>query len=135
MHCFLCCFLLFQWSYIGGSMLLLLLVFHTHWLSSYCTGPAHGQEWVLWRRVNISQSYSGACCGESKCILIITIQGGFRDAFTFFGPFNFQSIFFFHFQLWKRFRGNDKPPAHLGPSRDYNIDMIPKVNLFLFVLL
>nr|CAD1818215.1 unnamed protein product [Ananas comosus var. bracteatus] len=29
-------------------------------------------------------------------------------------------------QLWKRFRGNDKPPAHLGPSRDYNVDMVPK---------
>ncbi|KAH7573415.1 hypothetical protein JRO89_XS03G0144900 [Xanthoceras sorbifolium] len=29
-------------------------------------------------------------------------------------------------QLWKRFRGNDQPPAHLGSSRDYNVDMIPK---------
>ncbi|KAK6931794.1 GDP dissociation inhibitor [Dillenia turbinata] len=29
-------------------------------------------------------------------------------------------------QLWKRFRGSDKPPAELGPSRDYNVDMIPK---------
>jgi len=29
-------------------------------------------------------------------------------------------------QLWKKFRGNDKPPAHLGSSRDYNVDMIPK---------
>ncbi|KAE8039311.1 hypothetical protein FH972_011736 [Carpinus fangiana] len=29
-------------------------------------------------------------------------------------------------QLWKRFRGNDKPPAHLGSSRDYNVDLIPK---------
>lgn len=29
-------------------------------------------------------------------------------------------------QLWTRFRGNDKPPAHLGASRDYNVDMIPK---------
>ncbi|KAK4387861.1 Guanosine nucleotide diphosphate dissociation inhibitor 1 [Sesamum angolense] len=29
-------------------------------------------------------------------------------------------------QLWKRFRGSDKPPAHLGSSRDYNVDMIPK---------
>ncbi|URE44690.1 Rab GDP dissociation inhibitor [Musa troglodytarum] len=28
--------------------------------------------------------------------------------------------------LWKRFRGSDKPPAYLGPSRDYNVDMIPK---------
>jgi len=32
-----------------------------------------------------------------------------------------------YLQLWKRFRGNDKPPAHLGSSRDYNVDMIPKV--------
>ncbi|KAJ0035937.1 hypothetical protein Pint_26484 [Pistacia integerrima] len=29
-------------------------------------------------------------------------------------------------QLWKRFRGNEPPPAHLGSSRDYNVDMIPK---------
>ncbi|KAG5530316.1 hypothetical protein RHGRI_025306 [Rhododendron griersonianum] len=29
-------------------------------------------------------------------------------------------------QLWKRFRGSDKPPAHLGSSRDYNVDMVPK---------
>ncbi|KAF9601170.1 hypothetical protein IFM89_017118 [Coptis chinensis] len=29
-------------------------------------------------------------------------------------------------QLWKRFRGDDKPPPHLGSSRDYNVDMIPK---------
>ncbi|KAE8734253.1 Rab GDP dissociation inhibitor alpha [Hibiscus syriacus] len=29
-------------------------------------------------------------------------------------------------QLWKKFRGNDKPPAHLGTSRDYNVDMVPK---------
>lgn len=36
-------------------------------------------------------------------------------------------------QLWKRFRGNDKPPAHLGPSRDYNVDMIPKVRITYFL--
>ncbi|KAK8506667.1 hypothetical protein V6N12_038486 [Hibiscus sabdariffa] len=29
-------------------------------------------------------------------------------------------------QLWKKFRGSDKPPAHLGSSRDYSVDMIPK---------
>lgn len=29
-------------------------------------------------------------------------------------------------QLWKRFRGDDKPPENLGSSKDYNIDMIPK---------
>lgn len=29
-------------------------------------------------------------------------------------------------QLWKRFRGEDKPPEPLGSSRDYNVDMIPK---------
>ncbi|XP_050363269.1 guanosine nucleotide diphosphate dissociation inhibitor At5g09550-like [Argentina anserina] len=29
-------------------------------------------------------------------------------------------------QLWKRFRGEDKPPESLGSSRDYNVDMIPK---------
>lgn len=39
----------------------------------------------------------------------------------------------FHWQLWKRFRGSDKPPASLGPSREYNVDMIPKVFFLLFV--
>ncbi|KAJ8640470.1 hypothetical protein MRB53_017164 [Persea americana] len=29
-------------------------------------------------------------------------------------------------QLWKRFRGDDKPPENLGSSREYNVDMIPK---------
>ncbi|CAN0922972.1 Guanosine nucleotide diphosphate dissociation inhibitor 1 [Linum grandiflorum] len=29
-------------------------------------------------------------------------------------------------QLWKRFRGTEQPPASLGASRDYNVDMIPK---------
>ncbi|KAI4299162.1 hypothetical protein L6164_032647 [Bauhinia variegata] len=29
-------------------------------------------------------------------------------------------------QLWKRFRGDDKPPEPLGSSREYNVDMIPK---------
>ncbi|XP_028754528.1 guanosine nucleotide diphosphate dissociation inhibitor At5g09550 [Neltuma alba] len=29
-------------------------------------------------------------------------------------------------QLWQRFRGNDNPPEHLGSSKDYNVDMIPK---------
>ncbi|RZC67180.1 hypothetical protein C5167_010867 [Papaver somniferum] len=29
-------------------------------------------------------------------------------------------------QLWKKFRGDDKPPEHLGSSREYNVDMIPK---------
>ncbi|KAM3377479.1 Guanosine nucleotide diphosphate dissociation inhibitor 1 [Capsicum chinense] len=29
-------------------------------------------------------------------------------------------------QLWKRFRGNDKPPEELGTSKEYNVDMIPK---------
>ncbi|KAG5010235.1 hypothetical protein JHK87_018750 [Glycine soja] len=27
----------------------------------------------------------------------------------------------------QRFRGDDKPPSHLGASKDYNIDMNPKV--------
>jgi len=30
-------------------------------------------------------------------------------------------------QLWKKFRGEEKAPAHLGSSRDYNVDMMPKV--------
>eukprot|EP00850_Spirogloea_muscicola_P016592 SM000135S27036 [mRNA] locus=s135:392861:395348:+ [translate_table: standard] len=29
-------------------------------------------------------------------------------------------------QLYKKFRGDDKPPASLGPARDYNVDMVPK---------
>ncbi|KAI3916533.1 hypothetical protein MKW92_009763 [Papaver armeniacum] len=29
-------------------------------------------------------------------------------------------------QLWKRFRGDDKPPESLGSSKEYNVDMIPK---------
>ncbi|XP_039018458.1 guanosine nucleotide diphosphate dissociation inhibitor At5g09550 [Hibiscus syriacus] len=29
-------------------------------------------------------------------------------------------------QLWKHFKGNDKPPEQLGASREYNVDMIPK---------
>ncbi|CAI8593443.1 unnamed protein product [Vicia faba] len=29
-------------------------------------------------------------------------------------------------QLWKKFRGDDKPLPHLGSSKDYNIDMNPK---------
>eukprot|EP00245_Coleochaete_scutata_P010245 TRINITY_DN3554_c0_g1_i1.p1 TRINITY_DN3554_c0_g1~~TRINITY_DN3554_c0_g1_i1.p1 ORF type:complete len:464 (-),score=113.88 TRINITY_DN3554_c0_g1_i1:629-2020(-) len=29
-------------------------------------------------------------------------------------------------QLWKKFRGDDKPPESLGSSRDYNVDMVPK---------
>ena len=29
-------------------------------------------------------------------------------------------------QLYERFRQGQKPPASLGPSRDYNVDMVPK---------
>ncbi|KAJ0987759.1 hypothetical protein J5N97_006115 [Dioscorea zingiberensis] len=29
-------------------------------------------------------------------------------------------------QLWKRLRGDDKPPENLGASKEYNVDMIPK---------
>uniref|UniRef100_A0A0D3DUG9 Guanosine nucleotide diphosphate dissociation inhibitor n=1 Tax=Brassica oleracea var. oleracea TaxID=109376 RepID=A0A0D3DUG9_BRAOL len=29
-------------------------------------------------------------------------------------------------QLWKKFRGEEKAPEHLGASRDYNVDMMPK---------
>ncbi|KAL3724019.1 hypothetical protein ACJRO7_036097 [Eucalyptus globulus] len=32
-------------------------------------------------------------------------------------------------QLWKRFRGNDNPPESLGPSKEYNVDMIPKFTM------
>ncbi|XP_064943911.1 guanosine nucleotide diphosphate dissociation inhibitor At5g09550 isoform X2 [Musa acuminata AAA Group] len=29
-------------------------------------------------------------------------------------------------QLWKRFKGNDKPSELLGSSKEYNVDMVPK---------
>ncbi|GJM96882.1 hypothetical protein PR202_ga13756 [Eleusine coracana subsp. coracana] len=29
-------------------------------------------------------------------------------------------------KLWKRFKGNENPPEHLGISKEYNVDMIPK---------
>ena len=29
-------------------------------------------------------------------------------------------------QLWERFRPGKEPPKQLGPSRDFNIDMVPK---------
>ncbi|KAM0953306.1 putative GDP dissociation inhibitor, FAD/NAD(P)-binding domain superfamily [Dioscorea sansibarensis] len=32
-------------------------------------------------------------------------------------------------QLWKRLRGDDKPPESLGPSKEYNVDMIPKFTM------
>ncbi|KAI4318457.1 hypothetical protein MLD38_032158 [Melastoma candidum] len=32
-------------------------------------------------------------------------------------------------QLWKRFRGSDKPPEHLGTSKEYNVDMMPKFTM------
>lgn len=44
--------------------------------------------------------------------------------FTF--SFDFQ-IYSSAGQLWKRFRGNEEPPESLGSSREYNVDMIPKV--------
>jgi hypothetical protein len=30
-------------------------------------------------------------------------------------------------QLWKRFKADGTPPANIGASRDYNVDMVPKV--------
>ncbi|KAL5209244.1 hypothetical protein ABZP36_004867 [Zizania latifolia] len=29
-------------------------------------------------------------------------------------------------KLWKRFKGNDDTPEHLGVSKEYNVDMVPK---------
>ncbi|KAL6896869.1 hypothetical protein ACP4OV_007441 [Aristida adscensionis] len=29
-------------------------------------------------------------------------------------------------KLWKRFKGNEHPPEHLGISKEYNVDMVPK---------
>lgn len=48
--------------------------------------------------------------------------------------FGMAFIFIFGLQLWKRFRGDDKPPENLGSSKDYNIDMIPKV-IYLFTII
>jgi len=30
-------------------------------------------------------------------------------------------------QLWQKFKGGEKPPAFLGSSKEYNVDMVPKV--------
>jgi hypothetical protein len=42
-----------------------------------------------------------------------------------------KDLFFVHLtsddQLWKKFRSSSSPPTHLGSSRDYNVDMSPKV--------
>ncbi|KAI4367501.1 hypothetical protein MLD38_023234 [Melastoma candidum] len=32
-------------------------------------------------------------------------------------------------QLWKRFKGSDKPPEELGSSKAYNVDMMPKFTM------
>ncbi|KAJ7968303.1 Guanosine nucleotide diphosphate dissociation inhibitor [Quillaja saponaria] len=32
-------------------------------------------------------------------------------------------------QLWKRFRGNDNPPRNIGLCKEYNVDMIPKMEV------
>ncbi|XP_062213381.1 guanosine nucleotide diphosphate dissociation inhibitor At5g09550-like [Phragmites australis] len=29
-------------------------------------------------------------------------------------------------KLWKRFKGNENPPEHLGVNKEYNVDMVPK---------
>lgn len=29
-------------------------------------------------------------------------------------------------QLWEKFKPGEAPPASLGASRDYNVDMVPK---------
>lgn len=29
-------------------------------------------------------------------------------------------------QLWNKFRGSGTPPSHLGSTKDYNVDMVPK---------
>ncbi|CAM6096352.1 unnamed protein product [Calypogeia fissa] len=29
-------------------------------------------------------------------------------------------------QLWQKYKGNEKPPAFLGSSKDYNVDLVPK---------
>ncbi|KAI3777146.1 hypothetical protein L1987_46941 [Smallanthus sonchifolius] len=37
-------------------------------------------------------------------------------------------------QLWKQLKGVDAPPAELGSSKDYDVDMVPKAsNVILMV--
>jgi hypothetical protein len=48
------------------------------------------------------------------------------DEVLFYHCIPFDPLFFCE-QLWKRFRVEEKPPAHLGASRYYNVDMVPKV--------
>ncbi|CAA3003668.1 guanosine nucleotide diphosphate dissociation inhibitor 2, partial [Olea europaea subsp. europaea] len=66
--------------------------------------------------------------GLKECILsgLLSVDGLkvlHMDRNDYYGG---ESTSLYLVQLWKRFRGSDKPPAHLGSSRDYNVDMIPK---------
>ncbi|XP_020250689.1 guanosine nucleotide diphosphate dissociation inhibitor At5g09550-like isoform X1 [Asparagus officinalis] len=36
-------------------------------------------------------------------------------------------------ELWKRFRGNGKPPEYLASKKEYNVDMVPKLKGVLMV--
>lgn len=61
------------------------------------------------------------------------LVAGFFFSFLWLLCFTFlfvvSSFLWYKLQLWKKFKNSDKPPAHLGSSRDYNVDMVPKVEL------
>ena len=60
----------------------------------------------------------------------------FKSLLMVLWQFTFIHRFYFCVQLWKKFRGEEKAPEHLGASRDYNVDMMPKVLLLVaFIIL
>lgn len=87
------------------------------------SGPAYGQEWLLWGRVCVAEPHPGLTY-HSWTAFSNHLLFSYYTLLSWVVRFDCELIYF---QLWKRFRGNDKPPAHLGSSRDYNVDMIPKV--------
>lgn len=65
--------------------------------------------------------------GESTSLNLIQVGNRLFVHVWTISLYKFIILSFMLSQLWKKFRGNDKPPADLGPSRDYNVDMMPKV--------
>lgn len=77
----------------------------------FVAGPSYGQERLLRWRVNVAQPRSGNFVVERLAVRLKMLTWDFSRAL----------------QLWKRFRGDDQPPEHLGASKEYNVDMVPKV--------
>ena len=66
--------------------------------------------------------------GESTSLNLIQVCLRLFCTGWVFHEFYYANLFIIMLlQLWKKFRGNDQPPADLGSSRDYNVDMMPKV--------